>query len=149
MSYYKSLDQLNLVNTDDWDDFEILELESARTVVLFHQLNNYRLRGAVDPEAAGAEWGAFEDSWNAVITNTPTGLGFVQRPGPYLWNAIFAYLANSGYALRQGLSQEEYENGFGLLNYEQGLMNVAFRRPPSVPNSISLPPWLQSWRGGR
>lgn len=45
MSYYKSLDQLNLVNTDDWDDFEILELESARTVVLFHQVSHLDLKG--------------------------------------------------------------------------------------------------------
>lgn len=45
MSHYRSLDNLNLVNTEDYDDFEIFELESARTVVLFHQVSHLDPKG--------------------------------------------------------------------------------------------------------
>ena len=85
---------------------------------------------------------AAEDSWAYVIQRPPSGLGFVHKPGPYLWNAIFALLAASGWALRQGLSQETYEDGVGLLQYNAGLVQLPYRRPPILPDSLNIPQWL-------
>ena len=85
-----------------------------------------------------------DDSWSAVITRPPSGLGFVHKPGPYLWNAIFAYMASNGWALQQGLSQEDYESGAGLLEPNEGLKSLSFRPPLDLPLSLNVPLWLLS-----
>ena len=81
-----------------------------------------------------------------MITRPPGGIGFVTNPGPYLWNAILAFAASKGWALRPGLSQEQLEAGNELFFNDVRLQNLAFQCPRLMPNqqSVNLPQWLRS-----
>lgn len=82
---------------------------------------------------------ATPETWGGAIGLTAEFAEIV--PGPYVWNAVLAYVADLGWGVSALLTQAEYIAGRNLFQYSQGLINVPFVRggPITLPTWLSLP----------
>ena len=76
------------------------------------------------------------------MENPTSSVGFVHIPGPYLWHAILAFIADLGWGIRQDRTQQLLLDADELLENNAALAEVPYQPPLLAPVSLNLPRYM-------